>query len=167
VAARERALDPLLALQQPVHRLKQLGLLDVAQVELLGQRRLPEAARGRQLGARADQPLHDHRDDQVALATALARDQPLEIERAQHAQHRRHVTVPQRPADLKARVQVDQPPAGELRADALDDLDRQVREVAQVLVPDLALRVAIGAPQQMRRVLLTALAPRLDCGYVS
>jgi hypothetical protein len=40
-----------------------------------------------------------------------------------------------------------------------------VREVPQVLVPDLAA-LAIGATQEMRRVLLPALALRLDCGYV-
>ena len=164
--ARERFFDPLLAGEQPVHRAEQLGLVDLAEVELVGERAMREAPGQRQLGARRDQQLADHRDDQVALAAALPADQSLQIEPAQRAQHRGDVPVRQRAFDLEVLIEVDQHPSGEHRPDRLDDGQRQVREVAQVLVADLAA-LAVGAPQQVGRVLLPALALRLDCGYVS
>ena len=70
VAPRERLLDPLLTRQQPVHRGQQLGLLDHAQIELRGERRLPKTTGRRQLRSRPEQPLHDHRNDEVALPAA-------------------------------------------------------------------------------------------------
>ena len=166
VPAGERFFDPLLAGEQPVHRAEQLGLVDLAEVELVGERALREAPGQRQLGARRDQQLADHRDDHVALAAALPADQSLQIEPAQRAQHRGDVPVRQRAFDLEVLIEVDQHPSGEHRPDRLDDGQRQVREVAQVLVADLAA-LAVGAPQQVGRVLLPALALRLDCGYVS
>ena len=82
---------------------------------------------------------HDHRDDQVTLPAAIAAEQPLQIQVAQHPQHRGDVAVRQRPGDLEVLVEIDQPPAGEHRADRVDDLRRQMREVPEVLVADLAL----------------------------
>ncbi len=49
------------------------------------------------------------------------------------------MTVRQRPLDPKFGVEVDQPPAGQHRADRVDDLDRQMREVADRLVLDPAV----------------------------
>jgi len=166
VALGERPLDPLLALEQPVHRREQLGLFDLAQRELAGERRLPKAARRRELGARADQALADHRHDQVALAAALARDQPLKVELAQDAQDRGDVAVGQRALDRQRLVEVDQLAPREHRPDRVDHIGRQVREVAEVLVADLA-GLAVGAAQQVRGIHATALALRLDCGYVN
>ena len=76
------------------------------------------------------------------------------------------MAVGQRAADLKAGVEIDERPPGEHRADSVDHLDRQVGEVAKVLVADLAA-LPEGAPQEMRRVDATALAFGLDCGYVN
>ena len=46
---REAILDLLLTIQQPVHRRVQIVLIGVGDPELLGQRRLPERADGREL----------------------------------------------------------------------------------------------------------------------
>ena len=67
VAARQSALDALLAGQQPVHGREQLGLADLTQGKLLGERALRKAPRARELGARSEQQLADHRHHQVAL----------------------------------------------------------------------------------------------------
>ena len=164
--ARERPLDPLLAVRQPVHRPKQLRLGDLAERELVGERGLREATGHRQLRTRCDHQLADHRHRQVPLTTALPREQPLQIQLAQHPQHRRDVPVRQRPLDLKRLLEVDQHPALKHLADRLDHLDREVREVAKILVLDLAA-LPVGTAQQIGRVLLPALTLRLDCGYVS
>ena len=137
------------------------------EVDIRWQRGLPKAPRGRQLRARRDQPLHDHRDDQVTLPAASTAEQPLQIQVAQHPQDRGDVAVGQRADDLEVRVEIDQATAGEHRADRVDDLGREVRQVPEVLVADLALRVAVGAAEQLRGVHHTALPFRPDCGYVS
>jgi hypothetical protein len=67
--------------------------------------------------------------------------------------------------DLEVLIEIDQPAARKHRADRVDHLDRQVREVPEVLVLDLPA-LAVGAPQQVGRVLRPALALRLNCGYV-
>src|SRR5450755_474717 len=54
----------------------------------------------------------------------------------------------------------------EHRADHVDDLDREVREVPEVLVPDLPA-LAVGAAQQVGRVHHSVLTFCIDCGYVS
>ena len=69
--AREGALDPVLAIEQPVHRAQQLRLCHLAQPELALQRGLREPAGHRQLRARADHQLADHRHTQIPLAAAL------------------------------------------------------------------------------------------------
>jgi hypothetical protein len=45
VSARERPLDPVLALKQPVRRRQQLGLLDLAERQLIAERGLRKAPR--------------------------------------------------------------------------------------------------------------------------
>ena len=114
----------------------------------------------------ADQPLDDHRDDQITLTATLAAEQPLQVQVAQHAEDRGDVAVRERPLDLELLVEIDQPPAGEHRADPVDHLRRQMREVPDVLVADLARpRGRSGAAGG--RVLRPVLALRVDCGYVS
>jgi hypothetical protein len=147
VPAGERPLDPLLTLQQPVHRRQQFALGDLAERELVAERGLRKAAGRRQLRPRCDQPLDDHRDDQVTLPAALTPEQTLQIQITQHPQHRLDVTVRQRPRDLELIVQIDQPAPGEHRPDRVDDLRRQMRQVPEVLVTDLALSVAVGTAQ--------------------
>ena len=61
---------------------------------------------------------------------------------------------------------IDQRAPGEHPADRRDDRQRQVREVAEVLVVDLAA-LTVGAAQQVGGIDDPLLALRLDCGYVS
>src|SRR5665213_629976 len=90
-------------------------------------------------------------------------DADFEIERSlPHG----HVAVGERALDLEVRVEVDEPPPGEHRADRIDDLGLKVGEVAEVLVANLAA-LAVGAAQEVRGVELASLALRIDCGYVS
>src|SRR5450631_1992940 len=76
------------------------------------------------------------------------------------------MTVREGALDLEVLVKIDQPPAGEHRADHVDDLDREVREVPEVLVPDLPA-LAVGAAQQVGRVHHSVLTFCIDYGYVS
>jgi hypothetical protein len=79
--------------------------------QLVGERGLRKPASHRQLRARADHQLADHRDTQVPLAAALAGQQPLEIEPSEYAQDRGDVPVRQRGLDLKLLLEVNQHPA--------------------------------------------------------
>ncbi len=164
--ARERVLDPLLALCQPVHHRQQLGLFDLAERQLVGQRGLRKAAGHRQLRGGRDHQLTDHRHRQIPLAAPLPRDQPLQVQVSEHPQYPGHVPVRQRALDLQLLVEIDQHPACEHLADRVDHLNRQVREVPQVLVADLPA-LPVGAAQQVGRVHRPALPLRPDCGYVS
>ena len=158
VPARERALDPALALQQPVHRSQELALGHRPQVELVGQRGLAEAARCRQLRTRGQQPLADQRHAQIALTAALAREQPLEIKRAQHAQHGGHVPVPQRALDPQSLAGRDQRLAAQHTPDRVDRLRRQMRQVRQRLLAH-PRPLAVAAPDQHRLVLAIPMPP--------
>ena len=126
-----------------------------------------EPSGGGQFRARSYQPLADHRDDEIPLAAALTAEQPLEVQAAQHPEDRSDVTVRQGPLDLEVLVKVDQPPAGEHRADHVDDLDREVREVPEVLVANPPVLVAVGTTQELGRVHRPVLPFRPNCGYVS
>jgi len=122
-------------------------------------------ARHRQLRAWIEQALADHRHAQISLSAALATDQPLQIEFAQHPEHRRDVPVRQRAQDLELLVEVDQPPAGEHRPQPVDHPLLQVREVPDRLVLDLAA-LAVGAAEQRGRVLRPFVVATRD-GYVN
>jgi hypothetical protein len=94
--------------------------------------------RHRQLRARRQQPLTDHRHTQVPLAAALSADQPLHAQIAKHPEHRGHVPVRQRAQDLELLVEVDQSPAGKHRPQPIDHPLLQMGKVADRLVFDLA-----------------------------
>jgi hypothetical protein len=80
VAAGERKLDPVLSLEQSVHRPEQLSFGHLAERELIGQRALRKEPRRGQLRARSDQPLADHRDDQIPLTAAIPAEEPLQVQ---------------------------------------------------------------------------------------
>jgi hypothetical protein len=152
VAAGERAFDPLLASEQPVERAVELVLVGALDPELGGERRLPKGARHRQLRAGRDRALQDHRQAQRALPRGRAIDQPPELEPSAHREQRLDVARRQRPLDSEALVEADETLAPERRPHQLDHLLRQVRDVADGLVSDLAA-LAPGAPQQVGDVL--------------
>jgi hypothetical protein len=126
MAFRERFLDPRLAVNQPIQRSEQLRLGDLSELELLRERGLREAPGHRQLRPRRDQHLADHRDNHIPLPTALPREQPLQIQLAQHPKHRRNMPMPQRARDVEVLIKIDQHLPREHLADRIDDRQRQV-----------------------------------------
>ncbi len=151
VAAGERRLDPRLAGEQPVHRREQLRLARVRNREFRAERRQRELARRGQLRAGPQQPLTDHRQAEIALPARPAREHPLQPEPARRAQHRGDMPVRQRALDPQRLLGGHERLTGKSPLDQLDHVPRQVREVAERLVLDLAA-LAVAAPQQRRLV---------------
>src|SRR5665213_2369966 len=88
----------------------------------------------------------------IAPARRLAVEQPRQIQATSHRQRRYHVPRRQRALDLKRLTSRDVGLPAQRAADQLDYLRRQVREVRERLVLDLAV-LAVGAPQQVCDVL--------------
>ena len=87
VPPRQPALNALLALAQPVHRLVQGVLVHGAEAQLPGQRAVAQQPRRRQLGRRAQHPLGDQRQRPVAPRRAAAVEQRRHAEAAHGLQH--------------------------------------------------------------------------------
>ena len=97
--ARERPLDRLLALAQPVEGDVEFVFVNRSKTKRLakaegGGERVEHAGSG-ELGRRRDQPRHDHRDDEVAAAVARRPEQTIKTDVAQRAEHGRHMPVRQ------------------------------------------------------------------------
>ena len=73
VPSRELLLDRLLALEQPVHRRIQIGLVPIGDAILFRQRRRMPPARGGELGVRRQDPRRDHRTDSHRAQALAAR----------------------------------------------------------------------------------------------
>lgn len=151
MAACERPLDPLLAGKKPVERRVGLVLVGPLDPDLARERRLGEGARHRQLRARADQTLDDHRETQLTLPRARPVEQPRKLEPPRHRKRRLDMACRQRTLDLERLAGGDQALAAQRRPDQLDQLVRQMGEIRQRLLLDLAA-LAVGAPQQVRGV---------------
>ena len=131
----------------------ELVLVDALDAELRGQRRLPERAHRRELRARARSPagqiIARHRSrsrrglrDRAAAPARAGAPSPAPPARARPGASARSRTPRRRRRAL----------AAQRRPHRLDRLRRQVREVGERLVLDLAA-LPVGAPQQRRRVL--------------
>jgi hypothetical protein len=133
----ELLLDAVLPGGQPVHRGVDLigGGARHAQVRAEGHI-LPPAGRG-QLGSRAQDPRQHQRAGQVAVRAGRA-EQGREAELAGHRGHGGSVPVRERPGDLERGVGVDEGLAGQHRADRGDRFGRQLRQVRQGFLADLA-----------------------------
>src|SRR5262245_63688046 len=116
----------------------------------------------RQLRSRCNDPLDDHRLDQVAHA-ALHLRQPLqratEPKLANHAAHRGHLSVRQGANDLEAvihgllRVQRRHLAAGDEPTDAVDQRLRQLRQIGQrALLDPAALSITLAQQDRRRRL---------------
>ena len=147
VAGREARLDPGLARAEPVERRVQLVLGRPLDAQRGTQGGLGQPPGGGELGARRQQAGHEHPDHEVALPAPAGVDEALEPRRAQAAQHRRHVTVGQAPADLHAGRR-QEPLTRESAPDEVDELGRQVAQVADRLGLHLAV-LAVRPAQQV------------------
>ena len=147
VAAGQLSLDGVLPGGQPVHRRIDLigGRPGHPQVAAQGHV-VPPADRG-QLGGRPGHPGDDQRIRQVPLRAGRPQ-QRREPQLAGHRADRGHVPVLQRALHLQAGVRVDQDLAGQRQPDRLDRRLRQVRQVGQGLLADLAA-LAVGTAQQV------------------
>jgi hypothetical protein len=160
VLLRQRRLDARLLPDQPVERFVHLPLGH------LGETQRQRQARGRRLGrqravqgelrSRRDDPLDDHRFDQVAnapLHLAAALQRAVEPQFANRGAHRPHVAVAQAAHDLEAGL----PLARHLAAlqqpgDAVDQRRRQLRQVRQrALLHAPALAIALAQQDRRRR----------------
>ena len=131
MALRETALDARLAGEQPVHRLVQVVLVGVAQVELLGQRGGMPPPGGGELRAGVQQPSHDHGQDPVALRRTLRGDEPVQPQTPGHGQHRFDMAMGEGAFDGERFLGTDQALSLEHPAKALDLLRGPVGEVGQ------------------------------------
>jgi hypothetical protein len=164
VAAREPILDRRLAIEQPVHRAVEVVLVCALDRQLRAQRGARERARHLKLRAGREHPLADHRQHEVAFPRWRPVDQPRQLQPPGHREHRRDVARRHRALDLKRLTLLDVALAAQKAADQPDQLLRQVRQVRERLLLDLAA-LAIAAPQQRRRVL--AIPPPNDiCDHV-
>jgi hypothetical protein len=152
VAAREPVLNPLLAHGEPVQRTVEVVLVGVLDRQLRGQRRARKRPRHRELRPRTQQPLHHHRQHQVPLARGLAVDQAHKLEPPGEREQRLDVAGRQRTLDLERLVPLDVALAAQKASDQLDQRGRQVRQVGERLLLDLAA-LAIGAAQELGVVL--------------
>src|SRR5207247_10486923 len=101
VTAREAVLDPRLALLEPVESRVELVLCGARDVKLVRQSRLGEGARAGELRARLEQPLDDHRHDQLALTRRRAVEQPPKLKPPTGSEDRRNMSVRERALHLQ------------------------------------------------------------------
>jgi hypothetical protein len=152
--ARERLLDRLLALAEPVERDIELILVDRSEAEHVAQARCRgeriEHAGGGQLGGRRNEPRYDHGDDEITATIAGRPEHTVETDVAQRAQHRRDMAVRQRATHDDGLVIGRRHLAAlEQRAQPFDDLGRPIGQVGDSVLLDLAA-VAIALAQQDR-----------------
>jgi len=157
-------LDFGLLLQEPVHGRIELVLVGIGHAQLASQRVGVEAAYGGQLGGRLQNPADDHRRRQLPLPACSGGDQPLHPQLAELTQHRQHIAVGQGTDDLKAVCQRPDLLAAKDGTHGIHGRRRQLGEVGQSPVLDLAA-FAVGLADQHRAV-LTAPLPARHNGYV-
>ncbi len=95
--------------QQPVHRLVEFLLVDRAKTE-----QFPETRRGRrgiecpshpELGARIENTLHDHGDDEITLTARPRGEELVEPELAKHPDDGVRVAVRERAKDRESLIE--------------------------------------------------------------
>jgi hypothetical protein len=164
MATREAILDALLALGEPVQGRIELVLAGTADIELVGERRLPEGARAGQLGARLEQALGDHRHHQRALPRTRAIQHPRQLQPTTSPKHRGDVPVRERALHLERLLARDQDLAGQRAAQRVKRRRRQLGDIRDRLVTD-PLALADRAADQVRLIHPLAVSPS-DRGYV-
>jgi hypothetical protein len=162
MACGELLLDPVLPFEQPVHRVVELLLVGVFDGEGLGQGGVGPPTDGGELGVGRDDAGGDHRLDEIALAAGPGRQQSGDAELVHRPGHRLDMAMAARPGDLEGVGRRDEGLALEAAADEIDDVVRQVREVAEGLVAD-GRAVAIAAAEEMGAVGLPVIVTGRSC----
>ena len=148
----QRALDAVLALQQPVHGRVQIVLVDRAQPQGVGQGiargGFGEVSGGGELGTRFQHPGHDHRHRPVALGRALPGDEPLQAQSFERAEHGADVAVGAGAEDVEGVVEPRHGGAAlEQDTQALDQGGGPFGEIGQGAFFDFSAE-AVGLAQQ-------------------
>jgi hypothetical protein len=146
VSPGELGLDGLLALREPIQGGMELVLGGVLEAEFLGERGVVPVAGGRRPGAGEEEPLGDHGQDEVTLPRGPGGDEGVEAEATGHRQDRLDVAMRPGAEDAEGLGGGDEGLPLERAADQVDEMDREVGEVSQGLVLDLAV-LAKGAPE--------------------
>ena len=155
VLSGQRRFEAFLACHQPVHGLVEVVLAAALQAQTDAQTGGGgldvQASRRGQLRLRPQNAGHHHRTDQLALRARPRRQQPIQLQPAEGAQHRRDVAVRQRAGDLEQRLGRHQRLALEHPPQGLDLRPRQVGEIGQGAALDLASFPVAFAQQEGRR----------------
>ncbi len=147
---REAALDPGLALKQPVEHVRHLVAADRPEAGRGGLR--IEGPRGGRPGGRIDDPGRRRRHGETAHPAFFPPEDAFESEAPHGPERRRRVAVRQRPADPENLVQgAENDSAPEHGAEAVGDRRRQIGEVGDGALPDLRA-FAPGLPEGKRSV---------------
>jgi hypothetical protein len=109
--------------------------------------------RGGELGARIHEAFRDHGQDEVALARGLGGEQRVEAEAAHGAEDGLDVAVGEIALDQESLRGGQELLAAEGAANEVDEVGRQVGDVAESLVPDLGAD-AEGAAEEVGLVKL-------------
>ena len=97
VSTRQLLFDPRLALDQPIHCRIEIIFVRIDHAELLRQRcRVPQSCRA-QLRAGMNELLGNHGDNQIAFATSFRRDESIEFQLVDGAEHCLDMAVGQCP----------------------------------------------------------------------
>jgi hypothetical protein len=148
VLARQCVLDRSLRHPEPVERRVDFVDVDVAQSKRHPERIdggfLVECTGRGKLCGRIDQPLHNHRQSEVALTSRPIGQKFIKLDLARHAQHRRDMSVWQRASHLEAfrgsqRVTT--------HPQCFDPFGRQIGEIRQRAVFH-AVTVTVTLPQE-------------------
>src|ERR1017187_4029672 len=152
MAAREAFFDTVGSLKEPVHRGIECIGTDAFDVQFLCQSRLSQRSTRKQLGARLDDALGDHGQDQITLWTGFAIEQSRQFQTFDHGQDSFHMPVWQRAFDLELLLCFDVLLPSEIAADQFDAIVRQVGEIGDGFLFDFAA-FSVGVHEEMGHVL--------------
>ena len=152
----------ILVREQPVERVVDLAVRDLAQLEPLAKARGggTERPNRRQLRGGRNHPVDDERQNQVAIASGRRSAEPFgqklrQVQELGRAEHRGDVPVRQRPADGERLIRrLQRHAAAQQRSKSLHQLLGPVGQIGERAFLDLPVG-AVALPQKDRRMRLT------------
>lgn len=149
---RELLLDPGLTREEPVHRVVQVVLGDLAEVEQIREGCACPPPRGAQLARRGEQTCDDQHDHEIPFATSTTVEHPVETQPPNRSEHRVDVTVRGGALDREGLGRRNQRLAAKHTLHRFERLRRQLREIRQCPVLHLAV-LAVALAEQDRWLL--------------